>query len=53
MAWRKGILEFLMNNSKLVKICGKLIKTIFSEGVYFSFYPEFLRSKYFATVSFI
>ena len=53
MAWRKSILEFLMNNSKLVKIYGKSFKTICSEGVYFSFYPEFLRSKYLATVSFI
>ena len=53
MAWRKSILEFLMSNSKLVKIYGKSFKTICSEGVYFSFYPEFLRSKYLATASFI
>ena len=52
MAWRKSILEFLMSNSKLVKIYGKSFKTICS-GVYFSFYPEFLRSKYLGTVSLI
>ena len=42
-----------MNNSKLVKIYEKSFKTICSVGVYFSFYPEFLRSKYLATVLFI
>ena len=52
MAWRKSILEFLMSNSKLVKIYGKSFKTICS-GVYFSSYSEFLCSKYLGTVSFI
>ena len=48
MPWRKSILEFLMNSYKLVKIYRKSFKTICSEGVYFSLYAEFLRSKYLA-----
>ena len=37
----KSVLEFLMNNGKLVKIYGKSFKTICSVAVYSSFNTEF------------